>query len=207
MPYIKKERRIELMQEGAIADSPGELNFIMTMILLEQTRGILKGNIKIENNSYMELSAMLLNPIIDYVDVELKKLDEKHQGSKYTLFNSIVGALMSCITEYTRRLKSQVNKKTMELMSNGVSFAISCFYHCILGPYEDLKISENGDVYDLLEDVLEEGTFDIEEDDLIFMIDTADESLSPSNKVDVKRGNPEDKDVEDKGDFNFGGLI
>lgn len=35
MPYIRSERREELMGEGEVPNTPGELNFFLTKLLLE----------------------------------------------------------------------------------------------------------------------------------------------------------------------------
>lgn len=83
MPYIKKERRQDLLTKKFAPATAGELNFILT-----QT-------------------------IIDYV---------KAKGLSYETINSVVGALDCCKFEFYRRV------------------AI---------PYEDRKIIENGDCYDV----------------------------------------------------------
>ena len=78
MPYIKQELR-EAIRAGGKAESPGELNYALTLLCL------------------------------DYLG----------DAPKYQSFNDVIGALECCKLELYRRR---------------------------VAPYEDVKISENGDV-------------------------------------------------------------
>lgn len=82
MPYIKKDRRVELLNNGYHgADTPGELNYVLTHFILY----------------YLET-----------------------HDENYTRINDILGALEGAKLEFYRR---------------------------VVVPYEEQKITENGDVY------------------------------------------------------------
>lgn len=85
MPYIKKERRLELSTTGwgTAPNNPGELNFEISMICKD----------------YMNLN-----------------------GLSYATINDIIGALECAKLEFVRR---------------------------IVNNYEDKKIVENGDIYNV----------------------------------------------------------
>ena len=82
MPYIKQDRRQAFNLESAIPETPGELNYVFTMILKE------------------------------YI--------ERH-GKSYKILNDVLGALEGTKLEFYRR---------------------------VVVTYEDLKMYENGDVYE-----------------------------------------------------------
>ena len=79
MPYIKEDERT-FVDKHDIANTAGQLNYLITTIILQ----------------HIELN-----------------------GLKYQTINDIVGALESCKAEFQRR---------------------------VVAPYEDLKITENGDL-------------------------------------------------------------
>ena len=81
MPYISPERRDALLKNGHDMNGAGELNYILTRILMR----------------YIE-----------------------HRGVSYQTYNDILGALEGAKLE---------------------------FYARVVRPYEDKKITENGDVY------------------------------------------------------------
>lgn len=119
MPYIKMERRKELANEFTWPENAGELNYILTKILI---------NAKDEDEVYTKTryvvnTYMLLN------------------GHNYQNMNDVFGALVGSEREYERRMGLSSYRNVMGLV-------LDIFYRHIAAPYENFKIMENGDVYD-----------------------------------------------------------
>jgi hypothetical protein len=120
MPYIEIERREEFKKNvNAHPNTPGELNYLFTMILI---RG---------NNEEIVFEA-LRSTAEEYW---------KYGPHRYQTINDILGALDGARREYERRRHST-------FWNDAVSAAADSFYRSFAGPYEDSTITRNGDVYE-----------------------------------------------------------
>lgn len=118
MPYIKKEAR-EALKGMEQVTSAGELNYLLTTkILTEPNR--------------FSFKLWLKHAIKNYVDLN---------GESYQTFNDILGAASGALVEYVRRTG------TVSQYQVDVQEVVSQWYLDEVGPYEDRKIKENGDVY------------------------------------------------------------
>ncbi len=132
MPYIKSTDRLRLARGGK-ATSAGELNYLLTKRVTEflgqseYDLGTLEGDFK--------------NLIYEYCE---------NVGFKYQTANDVVGALVCAKMELTRRAKSIFSKMEIDLIGNSLDLILQDFYKDVISPYEDMKIKENGDVYNSL---------------------------------------------------------
>ncbi len=125
MPYIKSEDREYVKDNGP--RTAGELNYVVTVALIandhpEITKEDITGAL------FPMFQALIGNYITD-------------KGLSYQTLNDIVGALIGARLEFQRR-KDRSNLLCDELMQ-----FLGDFYMNIVGPYEDRKIIDNGDVY------------------------------------------------------------
>lgn len=117
MPYITEDRR-RVMFPGQVPTNAGELNYCFTMMVLESDdmRGLHK----------------------DIADLGIKYIEAK--GMKYQHANDVMGAITGAKLEYVRRTGRH---KFDSLFDD----AAKVFYATSgIGPYEDTKIKENGDL-------------------------------------------------------------
>jgi hypothetical protein len=131
MPYIKQERRdalnkwLSLPRESeARIKSPGpgdagELNFCLTMLLIDQ-----------KPPKQEDFEAVMHAYIASQVPM------------RYARLNDIVGAAECAVLEADRRAPHQYLYQKL-LLSN----AARKFYSQVAAPYEDTKIRENGDIH------------------------------------------------------------
>lgn len=120
MPYIKQERRDELETE-AIPHTPGELNYLITLTLLDR------------DLTFFDVQASIVRRCKDYLDAV---------GTiNYQTLNDCVGAVMCAGIEFYRR-----TKRDKQFVARIASEVISELYNNVAAPYEDKKIEENGDI-------------------------------------------------------------
>lgn len=119
MPYITKESR-EYIDNGLSEPvSPGELNYALTKLL---------------NENYSREAFALRFKEIAAAYVEVRE-------EKYQTFNDIVGAGVSAVLEHLRRKNGLYFPQGQWLFDE-----LQQFYLRVVGPYEDRKIKENGDI-------------------------------------------------------------
>ena len=119
MPYILPEARIALdLDVTRDIESVGELNYMITMGLLEVPRPDLQDYI------HLTIATYLIG-----------------RTPTYSLYNGVIGACMCALLEHTRRT-GHVDDDLTEMMAE----VISHFYATLVGPYEDEKIAQNGDI-------------------------------------------------------------
>lgn len=117
MPYIEKSARDEVFREGPDIDHPGDVNFQITLWLTQAgDPGLFR----------MRLSK-LFNDMWD-------------RRPKYSTANMLYGATVLALREYRRRFGRDSD---FALVAVDV---LEDFYFNILGPYEDTKIEQNGDI-------------------------------------------------------------
>lgn len=106
----------------------GHMNYFITKLLLEV------GTLKLPNLVFLEIEA-ILRPVL------LEIITEVYSPPKYYRYNRAVGMLTCCRMEFERRYSLKAVKAYRLLNSITVKF-----YKYIIGPYEDERIKENGDV-------------------------------------------------------------
>lgn len=124
MPYADPATR-ERLNEGGAPETGGELNFVLTGLLL--TRPPHKWE-----QSLLDECLDFLGPPSDYT---------------YERFNTVFGALACCGMEYHRRMQHRVPEELMGFLRRTHGNLITTLYADHLAPYEDQKIAANGDVY------------------------------------------------------------
>lgn len=120
MPYIKQQRRDELTSYKEPMENPGELNYKLTLLLLDD---------KLSNTRFIVRALALI---------------ERYKDTRtlnYLTINDISGAIFNALMEHTRRM-GRPSKFEGSLLG-----VLRDFYTEIGGPYEDIKKVENGDVY------------------------------------------------------------
>ena len=120
MPYITKTAR-QIIEEGGVIQTGGELNYAFTREIAKHL-----------GYGKEELTVGLMNRIDEFVGVH---------GKSYTTFNTVLGALVGANLEYIRRMGP--NNRVSDTFAD----VVAEFYGQIVGPYEDEKIKQNGDVY------------------------------------------------------------
>lgn len=123
MPYIAQEERAQAKWEPR---TPGQLNFAITCVLIEA-------------QSLAKIS-LLSDALCELVNGYWER--KKWMG--YTAINDVLGALDGALLEYKRRTRSPA--KGLGLIIGDVA---QTFYDTFAVPYEERKIKENGDVYEL----------------------------------------------------------
>jgi hypothetical protein len=116
MPYIEEARR-RVVGLSAAPDNCGELNFALTMTVLEldDMRGA---------------EAVMEAICLQYI---------QRKGLKYQHINDVVGAVFGAKLEYVRRTGSRKFDSLFDDVAKS-------FYRGIAAPYEDTKIASNGDL-------------------------------------------------------------
>ena len=145
MPYIEKVKRDQLQEEGVKIETPGELNYSLTILMIDfmETSGetytnyntiigmlnkFLKGRISgLYNNYRMPLRKSLYD-----------------NSDRENLYHSI----LSAINEY---INSNYGTISLEELEDNILGALDAakmeFYRRKVVFYEDKKIKENSDVY------------------------------------------------------------
>lgn len=126
MPYIKREDYQRAYSEAAV---PGELNFALTSDAIDFFQG------KFSLHNFEDIAWGHVNGYLD------------NNGTSYTNYNNVIGALVCCGFELSRRLDGTPYMEAAQdaqLTLNRIAFRL---YHDATIPYEDTKIEENGDVF------------------------------------------------------------
>ena len=118
MPYITFYRRHAIFSAGEVPANAGELNYLVTMYI--QTLEITR------------LASYIRQVIDEYVTLHTEK---------YQTYNDVFGALDCAKREMLRRGK--YNHLARGIIDN----LLDELYYKHVGPYEDTKILQNGDVY------------------------------------------------------------
>jgi len=129
MPYIKKEDRQRLTGANgkwncSAIKTAGELNYLLTKLALSdfwETQDNLKGAILLRTEAFFEAS------------------DKKYQNH-----NDVIGALMGCMLEFSRRFAAAHRRPSEFILV--MTEVLEEFYVKKTAVYEDQKIIENGDV-------------------------------------------------------------
>jgi len=139
MPYIKPENREPVIRGEHCPKDAGELNFMVTFMLLRAIEG-----------KYINYK-MLVEDLL-----QLAKEYAADQELKYQRINDVIGAFTGAWMEFVRRKTNRTYDYSMfdvdtaelyDCCGEAVGEALDTFYKVIVGPYEDTKIKENGDVY------------------------------------------------------------
>ncbi len=118
MPYVKQEWRKFLIDGSSFPEDPGPLNFCITTSMVNHTFN--------EDEWFGKLE--------EYVHIK---------GKSYTVLNEIMGVLICAWFEVRRRdytLWTEYSDRLEKLAKR--------FYAEVIAPYENIKIKENGDVYE-----------------------------------------------------------
>lgn len=118
MPYIKTDDRVRLQHAGSTIDNAGELNYTLTVTILQN-----------------EDPALLVTELRGICDEYMQ-----HHGLRYQFINDVMGACVSAKLEFQRRTNSTKYDGVFDHLAYD-------FYHEVAAPYEDTKIVENGDVF------------------------------------------------------------
>jgi hypothetical protein len=119
-PYIDTVTRKDLDRLGEYPQTPGELTYLITKVMIDNPNG------------YNIVQREINEHVAHYLG------DRK----KFSLFAEVLGSLDAAQREWKRR---RVDKLVTALVA--VSDYASFFYNSVIAPYEDTKIQENGDVY------------------------------------------------------------
>lgn len=129
MPYIAEQRR-RILKAGGQAENVGELTYLLTDAIIDAQdtyTGWFEDQLEVEIHEYL------------YVD--------RVGDPRFKDYAEVIGALGATLLEYDRREGTDVRVR------NRLNDFIWQWYGRVVGPYEDQKIIENGDVYpDVKED-------------------------------------------------------
>jgi hypothetical protein len=122
MPYIDQAARSYIGMAG-LPRNPGELNYVVTTMTQRVPEG---------------LTGTLVCAVAEEVEGYLAA--KPHIG--YAEFNEVLGVLDAAAREYRRRKPPEWPRSVLILAR-----VADKLYEDRVGPYEDTKIKENGDVY------------------------------------------------------------
>lgn len=122
MPYLNSAAKYEL-DHGVAPTSPGDLTYLITKALLGDPR-----------------EASLHEALWAVVNRYLDGLSGTPRFADYCV---VLGAFDAAKREFRRRLGQH------EGILWPVEEFVKEFYRTVVGPYEDTKIAENGDVYEV----------------------------------------------------------
>lgn len=121
MPYVDQATKDELDHGERTAATPGELTYIVTAHLLSLDH----------YDPYLEVA--IKQEVADFL---------KNKSHSYALLSSVVGCLECARREFLRR------RPASSVVSHFVlTKVLDDFYATVIGPYEDEKINQNGDVF------------------------------------------------------------
>lgn len=130
MPYIDQKARKELKKRSP--SNPGELNYLFTLIYIKSEK------IKVVTKRR------------HFVKIEMLKLVKKYVKSNicYQTFNDVSGAIALSCSELARRRGMRTPNVNIwhDVLCAGLDVQ-KWLSDTHIDPYEDAKISENGDVY------------------------------------------------------------
>jgi len=136
---IALQRIIELIQNSSLEEQDGIVNYVMTSFLLRFEEDASKTYPP--TLSYNNLRTKIRGDRI-FVKESLKKLFyEVYDPPKYFRFNRAMGVLACMSKEFERRTWSLISGS-----QNIIKELTDEFYKEKVGPYEDKKIEENGDL-------------------------------------------------------------
>jgi len=110
----------------------GEFNYFITKLL------ITLGWVDKENGYYDLIESDTATMLEDFL---MNVVKEVYTPAKYFNYNRAEGMLLCCMKEFRRRYGNEA--KCVEIFLNSL---IDILYNFTIGPYEDGKIKENGDV-------------------------------------------------------------
>src|SRR5712692_4691752 len=132
MPYVKQEIRQQLEEKPDSAFYPGELNYVLTNIILHSL-----GHDGCPHEWDQEVVTHLIKRAVDsYV---------AKNGRRYATYNDIFGVLACIAMEMARRDEISVEEQLQKVIPLIGDFMKS-YYQYVVTPYEQEKIKENGDV-------------------------------------------------------------
>jgi len=127
MPYITQRARFELIEKGEGPHHAGELNYLITMTIVNGVRD----NVQ---------TVLVMEKIKTLVEIYIGQ-----KGRRYKIFNEVVGVLECAKLELVRRGKLHPNSTAWA--TDLLDEVKKALYTTNIAPYEDKKIEENGDVY------------------------------------------------------------
>lgn len=124
MPYLKWSRKMEL-DKGKLPKTPGDLTYLLSRELIKVTTP----------RRYPESA--------DYHKYITSYLGESPNFASYA---EVLGAIQATIFEFKRRkgLLHYWQQEEIHKLEN----VARALYIAEIGPYEDSKIAENGDIYE-----------------------------------------------------------
>lgn len=120
MPYIPGNERNKLITNGEVAQTLGQLTYLLTHHCL--------------NTPEPWLHLALRREAEDYLDVQ--------DAVNYSTLASIIGCFQCARLEFRRRRPDDYI-----VADDALADIMQDFYRQIVAPYEDNKIKENGDVF------------------------------------------------------------
>jgi hypothetical protein len=133
MPYIKRELREQLDENPFLALQPGELNYVLTTFILHS----LGHNPQCPHQWDDEI-------VREMIKLHVESYVAKN-GRSYRTYNEVFGVLSCIVLEMARREVITV-EEYMKVIASVGKF-MEDYYRFVVGPYEDAKIEENGEVY------------------------------------------------------------
>lgn len=133
MPYIKSAERLALATSRKRPMNPGELNYLITRQLIDIDEKVITKE---------EASEEIKKLILEYCE---------NHSFKYQTANDVGGAVFFAGMEYNRRHEYPIDSDNS--ITRLLKRVINSFYIEHMGPYEDVKKVENGDVYKSLGEI------------------------------------------------------
>lgn len=125
MPYIPSADRLALATKKKGLLVSGEINYLLTRVYIDLT-----------DENLEDSSKQVRRILYDYC---------QNIGFRYQTANDLLGALTASFLEFARRTSDALK---VDRVRELVSTETVIFYKEIVGPYEDSKIIDNGDVYE-----------------------------------------------------------
>ena len=122
MPYITEDRRRSI-DSGVVPQNCGELNYLITMMLIQA-----------KNKKNLALIKADLHTALNIYTGQFPSLRYQH-------VNDVLGALDGAGREFARREHYNAAQFQAVLRAVGAEF-----YQTVAAPYEDVKRNENGDI-------------------------------------------------------------
>lgn len=129
MPYVKPNLRPELRSGRRKPMEAGELNYLITMEIIELYDALKEADYVVDVKPFKEKVRKLCDEYLD------------NHHLKYQTANDCIGALSCALYEFKDRTGGHptVERTLLDLEAT--------FYSEVIRPYEDKKILENQDVY------------------------------------------------------------
>lgn len=120
MPYIEQSARRRMDSDQDPRDA-GELNYAITQHLLNTSEDMLEMAVEHEVQRFLAFK-------------------RTKRDNRYSDYNDALGALDGARREYERRRGGDGKLVILEWVAKDL-------YATVIGPYEDIKIKQNGDIY------------------------------------------------------------